>query len=290
MQVDECKLVLLTGASGSGLSTAMKALEDSGFMAVDNMPLALIDQLVALVVETEERSLAIALDARTTGFSPQAVARLAENLRNKFGDRLSVVHLSASHDDLLRRFNATRRQHPLAETMPLADAVATDAHDMAELAPIADLHLDTSGMKPAEMRPQLLAALDPEADFRTRVRVVSFSYRRRMPEHIDMMLDMRFANNPHWNTDLRDFTGLDKEVEDFLNADTALQEVMDNFRSMLSAMLKRMEDEGRPLLNLAFGCTGGRHRSVWAAESIGKWLRERGHYVTITHGEISNDL
>ena len=289
MQDDKCKLVLLTGASGSGLSTAMKALEDSGFMAVDNMPLALIDQLVALVVETEKRSLAIALDARTTGFSPQAVARLAENLRNKFGDRLSVVHLSASYDDLLRRFNATRRQHPLAETMPLADAVATDAHDMAGLAPLADLHLDTSGMKPAEMRPQLLAALDPEADFRTRVRVVSFSYRRRMPEHIDMMLDMRFANNPHWNTDLRDFTGLDKEVEDFLNADTALQEVMDNFRSMLSAMLKRMEDEGRPLLNLAFGCTGGRHRSVWAAESIGKWLRERGHYVTITHREISDD-
>ena len=286
MQDDECKLVLLTGASGSGLSTAMKALEDSGFMAVDNMPLALIDQLV---VETEERSLAIALDARTTGFSPQAVARLAENLRNKFGDRLSVVHLSASHDDLLRRFNATRRQHPLAETMPLADAVATDAHDMAGLAPLADLHLDTSGMKPAEMRSQLLAALDPEADFRTRVRVVSFSYRRRMPEHTDMMLDMRFANNPHWNTDLRDFTGLDKEVEDFLNADTALQEVMDNFRSMLSAMLKRMEDEGRPLLNLAFGCTGGRHRSVWAAECIGKWLRKRGHYVTITHSEISDD-
>ena len=289
MQVDECKLVLLTGASGSGLSTAMKALEDSGFMAVDNMPLALIDQLVALVVETEERSLAIALDARTTGFSPQAVARLAENLRNKFGDRLSVVHLSAGHDDLLRRFNATRRQHPLAETMPLADAVATDAHDMAGLAPLADLHLDTSGMKPAEMRPQLLAALDPEADFRTRVRVVSFSYSRRMPEHTDMMLDMRFANNPHWNTGLRDFTGLDKEVEDFLNVDTALKEVMDNFRSMLSAMLKRMEDEGRPLLNLAFGCTGGRHRSVWAAESIGKWLRERGHYVTITHREISDD-
>ena len=289
MQVDECKLVLLTGASGSGLSTAMKALEDSGFMAVDNMPLALIDQLVALVVETEERSLAIALDARTTGFSPQAVARLAENLRNKFGDRLWVVYLSASHDDLLRRFNATRRQHPLAETMPLADAVATDVHDMAGLAPLADLHLDTSGMKPAEMRPQLLAALDPEADFRTRVRVVSFSYRRRMPEHTDMMLDMRFANNPHWNTDLRDFTALDKEVEDFLNADTALQEVMDNFRSMLSAMLKRMEDEGRPLLNLAFGCTGGRHRSVWAAESIGKWLRERGHYVTTTHREISDD-
>ena len=289
MQDDECKLVLLTGASGSGLSTAMKALEDSGFMAVDNMPLALIDQLVALVVETEERSLAIALDARTTGFSPQAVARLAENLRNKFGDRLSVVHLSATHDDLLRRFNATRRQHPLAETMPLADAVATDIHDMAGLAPLADLHLDTSGMKPAEMRPQLLAALDPEADFRTRVRVVSFSYRRRIPEHTDMMLDMRFANNPHWNTDLRDFTGLDKEVEDFLNADTALQEVMDNFRSMLSAMLKRMEDEGRPLLNLAFGCTGGRHRSVWAAECIGKWLRKRGHYVTITHREISDD-
>ena len=289
MQDDECKLVLLTGASGSGLSTAMKALEDSGFMAVDNMPLALIDQLVALVVETEERSLAIALDARTTGFSTQAVARLAENLRNKFAERLSVVHLSASHDDLLRRFNATRRQHPLSDTMPLTDAVAKDTHDMAGLASLADLHLDTSGMKPAEMRSQLLAALDQAADFRTRVRVVSFSYRRRMPEHTDMMLDMRFANNPHWNAELREFTGLDREIEDFLRADKALQDVMDNFRSMLSAMLKRMKEEGRPLLNLAFGCTGGRHRSVWAAESVGKWLREQGHHVTITHREIAVD-
>ena len=276
MLESDCRLILLTGASGSGLSTALKVLEDNGFMAVDNMPIALIDQLVALVLETDQRNLAIALDARTTGFSTEAISTLVRNLRDRFGSRFSAVYVTASQDDLRRRFNATRRQHPLAEGLPLADAVETDLRNMDALSPLADLHIDSSGMKPAEMRLQLLSALDPTANFKPKVQITSFSYRRRLPEHTDLVLDMRFARNPHWEPELRGFTGLDPDIDAFLQADMAVQQVIESFRSMLGTMLERMTEEGRPLLNIAFGCTGGRHRSVWAAETIGSWLQAQG--------------
>ena len=287
MLESDCRLILLTGASGSGLSTALKVLEDNGFMAVDNMPIALIDQLVALVLETDQRNLAIALDARTTGFSTEAISTLVRNLRDRFGSRFSAVYVTASQDDLRRRFNATRRQHPLAEGLPLADAVETDLRNMDALSPLADLHIDSSGMKPAEMRLQLLSALDPTANFKPKVQITSFSYRRRLPEHTDLVLDMRFARNPHWEPELRGFTGLDPDIDAFLQADMAVQQVIESFRSMLGTMLERMTEEGRPLLNIAFGCTGGRHRSVWAAETIGGWLQAQDYQVIITHREIS---
>ena len=287
MLESDCRLILLTGASGSGLSTALKVLEDNGFMAVDNMPIALIDQLVALVLETDQRNLAIALDARTTGFSTEAISTLVSNLRDRFGSRFSAVYVTASQDDLRRRFNATRRQHPLAEGLPLADAVETDLRNMDALSPLADLHIDSSGMKPAEMRLQLLSALDPTANFKPKVQITSFSYRRRLPEHTDLVLDMRFARNPHWEPELRGFTGLDPDIDAFLQADMAVHQVIESFRSMLGTMLERMTEEGRPLLNIAFGCTGGRHRSVWAAETIGGWLQVQGYQVIITHREIS---
>ena len=287
MLESDCRLILLTGASGSGLSTALKVLEDNGFMAVDNMPIALIDQLVALVLETDQRNLAIALDARTTGFSTEAISTLVRNLRDRFGSRFSAVYVTASQDDLRRRFNATRRQHPLAEGLPLADAVETDLRNMDALSPLADLHIDSSGMKPAEMRLQLLSALDPTANFKPKVQITSFSYRRRLPEHTDLVLDMRFARNPHWEPELRGFTGLDPDIDAFLQADMAVHQVIESFRSMLGTMLERMTEEGRPLLNIAFGCTGGRHRSVWAAETIGGWLQVQGYQVIITHREIS---
>ena len=287
MLESDCRLILLTGASGSGLSTALKVLEDNGFMAVDNMPIALIDQLVALVLETDQRNLAIALDARTTGFSTEAISTLVRNLRDRFGSRFSAVYVTASQDDLRRRFNATRRQHPLAEGLPLADAVEIDLRNMDVLSPLADLHIDSSGMKPAEIRLQLLSALDPTANFKPKVQITSFSYRRRLPEHTDLVLDMRFARNPHWEPELRGFTGLDPDIDAFLKTDMAVQQVIESFRSMLGTMLVRMTEEGRPLLNIAFGCTGGRHRSVWAAETIAGWLQAQGYQVIITHREIS---
>ena len=281
------RLILVTGASGAGLSTALNILEDCGVKAVDNLPLAMIDTLVALEVEAGGRSLAIGLDARTTGFSEHAIGTLFRNLRKKFGDGFTTVFVAASHDDLLRRFNATRRQHPLYESgRSLSDSIAADLERMDRVAPLVDIQIDTSGAKPADLRQALLSKLGMADEFQVKVRLISFSYRRRLPDHSDMVIDMRFASNPHWVADLRKHDGRDRPVADYLQADGAALAVMDSLKAMLGEMLPRMSDEGRPLLTIAFGCTGGRHRSVWATETMASWLASKGYEVETTHREL----
>jgi UPF0042 nucleotide-binding protein len=283
------KLILVTGTSGAGLSTALKILEDVGIKAVDNIPLALIDQLVALEVETAGRQLAVGLDARTSGFSAESVGRLAANLRDRLGRSCSIVFISAAKQDLMRRFNTTRRQHPLGEGLSLADAVAADLARMDEIASLADVHIDTSGSKPADMRKNLLDGFGVNEQSLTPVNVVSFSYREGLPEGADFVLDMRFADNPHWIDDLRGKTGRDAEIDAYLRQDEVAQSVLSDLKSMLTPMLGRMSAEGRPLITLAFGCTGGRHRSVWAAEAIGKWLQAQGHDISLAHRNLGGE-
>ncbi len=280
------KLILVTGASGAGLSTALSILEDAGLTAVDNLPLALIDNLVALEVESGGRSLAIGLDARTTGFSADAVETLVRNLRRRFGDDLTTVFIGASQDDLIRRFNATRRQHPLASEGTLAEAVAADMMRMNDVSPLADLHIDTSGAKPADLRAVLLSGLGMEAAVPVQINLISFSYRRRLPDHSDLVVDMRFAENPHWVAELRPYDGRDPQIVAFLEADEGAVRVLDSFKTILNEMLPRLAREGRPLATIAFGCTGGRHRSVWASESIAAWLRAQDYNVSLTHREL----
>ena len=286
MDANKPKLILVTGASGAGLSTALSILEDAGLTAVDNLPLALIDNLVALEVESGGRSLAIGLDARTTGFSADAVETLVRNLRRRFGDDLTTVFIGASQDDLIRRFNATRRQHPLAGEGTLAEAVAADMMRMNDVSPLADLHIDTSGAKPADLRAVLLSGLGMEAAVPVQIHLISFSYRRRLPDHSDLVVDMRFAENPHWVAELRPYDGRDPQIVAFLEADEGAVRVLDSFKTILNEMLPRLAREGRPLATIAFGCTGGRHRSVWASEAIAAWLRAQDYNVSLTHREL----
>lgn len=288
MTLDDPKLILVTGASGAGLSTALSILEDSGLKAVDNLPLALIDNLVALEVEAGGRSLAIGLDARTTGYSTGSVETLVRNLRRKFGDRFATVFISASNDDLIRRFNATRRQHPLAAQGTLAEAVAADMQRMNDISPLADVHIDTSGAKPADLRAALLSGLGMDAAAPVQLHLISFSYRRRLPDHSDMVFDMRFAENPHWVAELRAFDGRDQEISTFLRQDEGAVKVIESYKSILTEMLPRLAREGRPILTIAFGCTGGRHRSVWASETMAAWLRGQGYDVKLAHRELES--
>lgn len=283
---DDIRLILVTGASGAGLSTALKILEDCGITAVDNLALALVDQLVALEVEAAGRRVAIGLDARTTGFEAASVQTLVKNLRNRFGDGFKMVFVSAGIDDLRRRFNATRRQHPLGDELSLDEAIAADVERMDAIEPLANLRLDTSGSKPADMRRQLLEGLQFIEATPVPAHVMSFSYRHGLPEGADLVIDMRFADNPHWVDQLRSKTGRDPEIDSFLRADKAAVKVMDAQKIILGTMLDRMSHEGRPLVTIAFGCTGGRHRSVWAGEVIAAWLREKGHPVKLEHREL----
>jgi RNase adapter protein RapZ len=285
---DTTKLILVTGVSGAGLSTALKILEDLGVKVVDNIPLALIDQLVALEVETAGQQLAVGLDVRTTGFTPQAVNRLVTNLRHKFAGRCSIVFVSAAHRDLMRRFNATRRQHPLGGEMALADAITADITRMAELESLADVQIDSSGLKPADMRQRLLAALGVSKPALTPVTLISFSYRHGLPQDADIVIDMRFADNPHWIEELRPKTGRDGEIDAYMKQDEAAQKVITDVKDILTVMLARMAAEGRPQLTIGFGCTGGRHRSVWASETIAAWLRAQAHEVDVMHRELDS--
>ncbi|MEK9719363.1 MAG: RNase adapter RapZ [Candidatus Puniceispirillum sp.] len=281
------KLVLVTGVSGAGHSTALKILEDYGFAAVDNLPLALVDPLVALEVETSGRMIAIGLDARTSGFSAVAVKRLVENLRKRLGDGFSMVFIGAAHNDLMRRYNATRRQHPIQDQPDLASAINADMARMEAIEPLATVVIDSSGLAPAGLRRALLGRLGLEDPQLMPITVVSFSYRHGVPDDADHIVDMRFARNPHWDDQLRDMTGLDDAVVAFLRADTDAMAVLDHMKATLDIMLGRMQAEGRPQMTLGFGCTGGKHRSVWAAREMAGWLGEKGYQVTLRHRELT---
>ena len=287
---DQLKLILVTGTAGSGLTTALNILEDRGLQVVDNLPTALIDQLVALEVEAAGRQVAIGLDARTTGFALPVIHTLVTNLRAKFGTAFKMVFINAGHADLVRRFNATRRQHPLAvgtdAAMSLDDAIAADIIRMNEIDPLADVRLDTSGSKPAGMRRQLLEGLGFDDKTPIPIRVISFSYRHGLPEGADFVFDMRFADNPHWVEGLRGKTGKDSKVAAFLETDALLMETLASYQNVIRKLLGRMAQDGRPQLVIAFGCTGGKHRSVFAAETMAAWFREQSFDVALTHREI----
>ena len=285
--VSSIKLVLVTGVSGAGHSTALKILEDYGFTAVDNLPLALVDPLIALEVETGGRSIAIGLDARTSGFGADAVARLVRNLANRLGDGFKMVFISAGHTDLMRRYNATRRQHPLGHDRDLDLAVRADMDRMVDVEVLADIVIDSSGLAPTDLRRALLESLRLDAVAPMPVHVLSFSYRHGLPESADQVIDMRFAKNPHWDDGLRDLTGLDAKVAAFLAKDDVAITVLDQTKEMLSLMLGRMKIDGRPHLTLAFGCTGGKHRSVWAAAQMASWIEAQGHPVRLEHRELT---
>ena len=289
MQSDDAslRLVLVTGVSGAGHSTALKILEDHGFAAVDNLPLALVDPLIALEVETAGRQIAIGLDARTSGFSKTALDTLARNLRKRLGVQFRMVFVTATHVDLMRRYNATRRQHPLGAGKSLDAAISADIERMDEINAIADVHIDSTGIAPVDMRRLLLERLNLAPDTAMSVNVISFSYRYGLPETADQIFDMRFAKNPHWDDGLRAQTGLDKDVAAFISADPVASDMLQHIKHILSETLVRIRHEGRPHITIGFGCTGGRHRSVWGARQIACWIAEQGYPVELTHRELN---
>ena len=249
--------------------------------------MALVDPLIALEVETGGRSIAIGLDVRTSGFGADAVARLVKNLAKRLGDGFKMVFISAGHADLMRRYNATRRQHPLGHDFDLDAAVRADMARMADVEALADIMIDSSGLAPADLRGALLGTLGLDKAPPMPVHIVSFSYRHGLPETADQVIDMRFAKNPHWDDGLRDQTGLDSKVAEFLAKDEMAIAVLDQVKSMLAIMFRRMDSDGRAHLTLAFGCTGGKHRSVWAAAQIASWVEAEGHPVRLEHRELA---
>jgi UPF0042 nucleotide-binding protein len=279
------RVVVVTGMSGAGRSTALKALEDQGFEAVDNLPLDLLDRLLA-AGGPAVRDLAVGVDTRTRAFSP---AILLELLRRgaTAGQAATLVFIDCDDEVLQRRFTETRRRHPLAVDRPLGDGIARERQLLAPLRLAADLCLDTSLLSAAELRRLLAERVAPRADRRLAVTIVSFAYRRGLPREADLVLDVRFLANPHYDTQLRPLTGLDAAVQAHIRADPSFADFLARLESLIVPLLPRYNAEGKSYLTIAIGCTGGRHRSVFVAESLGARLADAGWHVGVVHRELA---
>lgn len=280
------RVVAVTGMSGAGRSTALKALEDMGFETVDNLPLAMLPHLIGSGSRFE-RGLAIGVDVRTRGFDVTHFTRALESLRARRGVELRSLFLDCDDEVLRRRYAETRRRHPLAADRPVADGIRHERRLLTPLKRFVDAVIDTSDMSPGMLRQRLQSALGLGAAQGVSIFVTSFSYRYGLPREADLVFDARFLSNPHYQAKLQPLTGRDKKVAAFIAKDPGFAPFFASLTSLLLPLLPRFEREGKSYLTIAIGCTGGRHRSVFVAEKLGSWLQEHGHRVTLHHRDIS---
>ncbi|MCS6855089.1 MAG: RNase adapter RapZ [Elioraea sp.] len=278
------RVVLVTGLSGAGKASVLRALEDLGFEAIDNPPLRLMDQLLA--PDPAGGPLAIGLDARQPSFDADAAEALVERLRARPDLELALVYLIAEDEVLLRRYTETRRRHPLAPQGRVADGIARERVLIAPLGAIADVVVDTSTLAPSDLRAIIEAQFGFSNHTAMSIGVVSFSYARGLPREADLVFDVRFLRNPHYVRDLRPLTGLDPEVDAYVAEDADFGTFWGRMTGLLDALLPRYVREGKKYLTIGFGCTGGRHRSVAVAERMAAHLKQAGWRATVVHREL----
>lgn len=279
------RIVFVTGVSGAGKSSALKALEDIGYEAVDNLPISLIAGLLG-VESIEGRGLAVGIDVRTRDFNVDAFLDQLETLRALDRSDIHLVYLDCDDDVLQRRFAASRRRHPLAQDRPVADGIARERVISAGLQQRADVVIDSSGLTLGALRALLADRFaQPLCDVLS-LFVVSFSYGHGLPREADLVFDVRFLRNPHYDPALKDLTGCDPEVGAHIEEDPAFERFFDTLRKMLGDLLPRFEEEGKTYLTVALGCTGGRHRSVYVAERLAAWLSGIGRKVHLRHRDL----
>lgn len=278
------RLVLVTGPSGAGRSTAINVLEDLGFEAIDNLPLSLIPRL--LDGPARPMPLALGLDVRNRDFSTSNVIELIDRLTRSPEYAPEVLYLDCATDVLVRRYNETRRRHPLTpDEAPMAGVLA----EIDLLAPIrarADILVDTTELSPHDLKAELTRAFDIRPGQRLSVSLHSFSYKRGVPRGLDMMFDCRFLANPHWEPDLRPLDGRDPRVQAHVAADSRFSEFFAKALELVEFLLPAHLEEGKSHLAVGFGCTGGKHRSVTLVEKAALALAEAGWPVSIRHREL----
>lgn len=272
-------LVVVTGLSGAGRSTALRALEDLGHFCVDNIPPALIPQLIELLRKDGELTrAAFGIDVRTGTFLEGANAVLAGLTAG--GYRVEIVFLECQDAELVRRYSETRRSHPLAPGGNLLGAIQRERERLAPMRIRAGLVIDTTGRSPHDLRRQLVDYMAREGH-RTHMvtRVVSFGFKFGVPVDADLVFDLRYLSNPHFVKELRPKTGLDAEVSEFVLAAPEARELLADLSTLLGKLLPRYEREGKAYLTIALGCTGGKHRSVALTEALAAELRSAGDIV-----------
>lgn len=283
-QTPQDRVVVVTGASGAGRSTAINALEDLGFEAIDNLPLSLVPRL--LEDRASDHPVALGIDVRNRDFTTRELLGLLDRLHRSDTIRAELVFLDCDHDVLLRRYSETRRRHPLATEMPPDAAVARELELLAPFRARADVLIDTGEMTPHDLRMEMQRWFDPHSDVAMTVSAHSFSYKRGTPPGLDMMFDCRFLRNPHWVEALRPLDGRHPDVAAHVHADPRFDGFVERVRALVEFALPAHVEEGRTHVAIGFGCTGGRHRSVAVAEKLSRTLEQAGWHVSIRHREI----
>ena len=282
-------VTIITGMSGAGRSEAAHVLEDLGYFVIDNLPPMLIGKVAELARGTEKPiRYALVVDVRSGDFLHDLSEAIEELRRN--GANTRVLFLDAADDVLVRRYEASRRRHPLSHTDRVSDGIARERVLLEPLKGEADLIVDTTSLNVHELRDRLRELFaEHSVDGALQVNVVSFGYKHGLPMDVDLVFDCRFLPNPHWVDELRPLTGLDASVRDYVLSRPVTTPFLAQLESLLELTLPGYEGEGKAYLSIGVGCTGGRHRSVVVAEQLGERLRTHGYHVAVHHRDVERD-
>lgn len=283
-------ILLVTGMSGAGKSTALRTLEDLGWETVDNLPLLLLNRLLDTppgegADGEDDRPLALGIGTQTRGFDAESIVRRIKKL-SEDGHHVGTLFLECAGAELERRYSETRRRHPLAQDRPASDGIARERELLMPLRRWSNRLIDTTSLSSNELQQQIRSTFTSEGMGQTVLTIASFGFARGLPRDADLVFDMRFLRNPHWVDALRPGTGQDADVSAYIADDPAYRQAMAQIESLLLLLLPRYQAEGKAYVTAAFGCTGGRHRSVHVAERMARRLREEGFSPTVMHRDL----
>ncbi|RVT42216.1 RNase adapter RapZ [Sphingobium algorifonticola] len=285
-------ILLVSGLSGAGKTTALKTLEDMGWEVVDNLPLLLLDRLLDTPLPAghgaADRPLAIGIDARTRGFDANAIVQRIKALRDSHGHDIETLFLDCSGAELERRFSETRRRHPLAQDRHAADGIAREREMLEPLHRWSTNVVDTTTFNSNSLQQDIRSRYSLERLSDPVLTILSFGFSRGLPRNADLVFDMRFLRNPHWEPALRPRTGQDADVAAYIAQDPAYESAVGQIETLLKTLLPRYAEEGKAYVTVAFGCTGGRHRSVHVAERVAAALRQAGFSPTVSHRNMES--
>jgi UPF0042 nucleotide-binding protein len=278
------RLLLVTGMSGAGKSTVLDALEDMGWDTVDNLPFDLLEGFIGVGTECRLVPVAVGMDVRSRGFDAET---LPDGIRSMRGVQGEILYLDCSGSELIRRYDETRRRHPLAPDRPAEDGIARERRITAPLRTAADSVIDTTDLSPTDLIDELRRRYGKDSD-QPVLTIASFAFARGISRTADLVFDLRFLPNPHWVEELRPLTGADAPVRDYLAREPSWGETIGHIESLLIDWIPRYWAAGKSYVTVAFGCTGGRHRSVAAAVEMAERLRSKGFTPNVRHRDLAS--
>ncbi len=278
------KAIIITGPSGAGKTSAINVLEDVGFEPIDNIPIELMGNL--LLGTKPVKPIAVGVDVRTRGFSAENLLKEIDILKENPGVQVKLLYLDCQSFELEKRYNGTRRRHPLSTGNTLNSAIYREKKEIEPLREKADILLDTSQLNPNQLKLQLIKSLSLEPKNYMSITIQSFSYRKPMPPSVDMLFDCRFLRNPYWIPELRKLTGKDLAVARQIEKDENWEIFFRKTVGLLEFLLPRYKQEGKTYFFIGFGCSGGQHRSVFTSDRIARELEKLGWAVTVDHREL----